>query len=76
MYLPWLFHVAVWQKPTQHCKTIMLQLKRNEVSLLCSRLYLKWITKTSDCTAQATLLGVMWQLGWERSVGENAYVYM
>ena len=23
----WLIHVDVWQKPTQHCKTIILQLK-------------------------------------------------
>ena len=27
----WLIHVAVWQKPTQHCKTIILQWKiKNE----------------------------------------------
>ena len=25
----WLIHVAVWQKPQQHCKTITLQLKIN-----------------------------------------------
>ena len=24
---PWLIHVAVWQKPTQHCKAIIFQLK-------------------------------------------------
>ena len=23
----WLIHTVVWQKPTQHCKTIILQLK-------------------------------------------------
>ena len=23
----WLIHVVVWQKPTQHCKAIILQLK-------------------------------------------------
>ena len=23
----WLIHVDVWQKPTQHCKAIILQLK-------------------------------------------------
>ena len=28
MYL-WLIHVDVWQKPTQYCKTIILQLKIN-----------------------------------------------
>ena len=25
----WLFHVDVWQKLTQHCKTVILQLKIN-----------------------------------------------
>ena len=24
---PWLIHIAVWQKPTQHCKAIILPLK-------------------------------------------------
>ena len=24
----WLIHVVVWQKPTQYCKTIALQLKK------------------------------------------------
>ena len=26
----WLIHVDVWQKPTQHCKIIVLQLKINK----------------------------------------------
>ena len=26
----WRIHVDVWQKPTQHCKAIILQLKRNK----------------------------------------------
>ena len=25
----WLIHVDVWQRPTQHCKAIILQLKVN-----------------------------------------------
>ena len=29
MYL-WLVHVDVWQKPTQYCKAIILQLKINK----------------------------------------------
>ena len=32
LYL-WLIHVDVWQKATQHCKAIILQLKRNEFSV-------------------------------------------
>ena len=31
LYL-WLTHVAIWQKPTQHCKAIILQLKIRENS--------------------------------------------
>ena len=31
-------------------------------------LYLKWIT---DCIAHGMLLNVMWQPGWEGSLGEN-----
>ena len=27
----WLIHVDVWQKPTQHCKAIILQLKINKI---------------------------------------------
>ena len=30
----------------------------------------------SCCTAQGTLISVMWQPGWEWSSGENGYVYM
>ena len=26
----WLIHADVWQKPTQYCKAILLQLKRNK----------------------------------------------
>ena len=29
---PWLIHVDVWQKPTQHCKAIIFQLKINKFS--------------------------------------------
>jgi len=25
----WLIHVDVWQRPTQYCKAIILQLKKN-----------------------------------------------
>ena len=25
----WLLHIVVWQKPTQYCKAIILQLKTN-----------------------------------------------
>ena len=28
----WLIHIDVWQKPTKHCKTIILQLKINKFS--------------------------------------------
>ena len=27
----WLIHVNIWQKPAQHCKAIILQLKNKEI---------------------------------------------
>ena len=36
-------------------------------------LYLKWI---NNCIAHGTLLNIMWQPGWEGSLGENGYMYM
>ena len=30
----------------------------------------------SYCVAQGTLLNVMWQLGWDRGLGDNGYMYM
>ena len=29
----WLIYVDVWQKPTQHCNTIILQIKKNNFFL-------------------------------------------
>ena len=39
-------------------------------------LYLKRITNKSYCTAQGTLLNVMWQPGWEGSLRKNGCLYM
>ena len=40
-------------------------------------LYLEWITnKDLLCIAQGTLFNVMWQPGWEGSLGESGYMYM
>ena len=40
-------------------------------------LYLKWITnKGLLYIALGTLLNVMWQLGWERSLEESGYMYI
>ena len=36
-------------------------------------LYLKWITQSYYVT-QGTLLNVIWQPGWEGSLGENGYM--
>ena len=38
-------------------------------------LYLKWETNKDLLIAQETLLNIMRQLGWERSLGENEYMY-
>ena len=38
-------------------------------------LYLKWITNKGVLyIALGTLLNVMWQLGWEGSLGESGYM--
>ena len=38
-------------------------------------LYLKWITNKNPLyIAHGTLLNVMWQLGWEGSLGETGYM--
>ena len=34
----WLIYVNVWQKPTQYCKAIILQLKINLKNLMCIRI--------------------------------------
>ena len=36
-------------------------------------LYLNLIIN-KDCTVQGTLLDVLWQTGWEWSLGENGYM--
>ena len=39
-------------------------------------LYFKWVTNKDHYRAQGTLFNVMWQPGWEGSLGENGYMYM
>ena len=34
-------------------------------------LYLRWVKIRTYCRAQGTLLNIMWQPGWERSLGEK-----
>ena len=38
--------------------------------------YLKWITNKDLLCSTGPLLNVMWQPGWEGSLGENGYMYM
>ena len=44
MYL-WLIHVDVWQKATQHCKAIILQLKTNKLKKLLYIYFEHWVYK-------------------------------
>ena len=37
---------------------------------------LKWVTSRTCCTAQGTLLQVVWRPGWGRSLQENGYLYV
>ena len=39
-------------------------------------LYLTWRTSKDLLDSTGTLLNVMWQPGWEGSLGENGYMYM
>jgi len=39
-------------------------------------LYLKWVTSKGLLCNTGNRLNVMWQPGWEESLGENGYVYM
>ena len=38
--------------------------------------YLKWKPARTYCTAQGTLLNVLWQPGREGNLGENGYTYV
>ena len=42
----------------------------------CTLLYFKWITSKDLLIIQRTLLNVMWQPGWEGSLGKNGYMSM
>ena len=48
MYL-WLIHIVVWQKPTQHCKAIILQFKRKDAPYL--------VTEIPEYSVLSLLLG-------------------
>ena len=42
--------------------------KGNKITVL-------WYVQKYQCYAQGTLLNVMWQPGWEESLGENGFIY-
>ena len=39
-------------------------------------LYLKWITNKDQLYTTWNLLNVLWQPGWDGSLGDNGYMYM
>ena len=43
---------------------------------MCTLPYFKWMSPKTYCIAQGTGLNVMWQPGWEGSLGENGYMCM
>ena len=49
---------------------------REFVTGIYTLLHLKWITNKDLLYNQGTLLKVMWQPGWEGSIGWNGYMYM
>ena len=38
--------------------------------------FFKWITNKDLLYTQGTLLNVIWQPGWDRSLEENGYMHM
>ena len=42
---PWPIHVDVWQKPTQYCKAIILQLKINKFNYKTTTKKHRWVNK-------------------------------
>ena len=56
----WLIHVDVWQKPTQYCKAIILQLKIN---------YLGWEDPLEK--EMATQFSIFaWEIPWTEEPGK------
>ena len=49
--------------------------ERLTLSLRYTLPYLKWIINKYLLITQGTLLSIMWQPGWEGSLGENGYMY-
>ena len=48
-----------------------------ELEWTCTYCYIQNGQSTRiHCIAHGTLLNVMWQPGWEGSLGENGYMYM
>ena len=44
--------------------------------IMCTLLYLKWITNKDLLYSTGNLFNVMWQPGWERSLGEKGYMFI
>ena len=51
----WLMHTVIWQKPTEHCKAITLQVKKGEKKSHCAWIPLKPITIPTLCSLQSLI---------------------
>ena len=58
----WLIHIDVWQKPTQHCKAIIFQLKINfkKMTILKKKKAEHWRTDAYEMWCWRRLLTVPW----------------
>ena len=60
------FHFKIWDIFNTNAYSVITPLPYFQVYIFL---------KLRNC-AQGTLLNVMWQLGWEGSLGENGYMYL
>ena len=76
----WLIHVDVWQKPTQYCKAVILQLKINFLKKFCIHFAMLviisviWSFKGPKSPTNSILKIISFDLGISEK--KNIHVYM
>ena len=70
--------LGVYIKAAQALALVSVSSSSSGLQEICSRWFLRdqILTDWTCYIAHGTLLRVMWQLGWEGSLGENGCMYM